>query len=111
MPDVLQHPPPATVPTAPAARAMAATGPGRVAGLDGIRGLAALFVVLNHIFERAWAGYALAAALLAIVLTVVFELPFQPHRGWIPLRQAMSARLHICRLHIWRRDACDSPGR
>jgi peptidoglycan/LPS O-acetylase OafA/YrhL len=31
--------------------------PGRVTGLDGIRGLAALFVVLNHIFERAWPGY------------------------------------------------------
>ncbi len=27
---------------------------GRVVGLDGIRGLAALVVVLNHIFERAW---------------------------------------------------------
>ena len=64
MPDVLEHPPPATAPAAPAARAMA-----------------------------------------AIELTVVFELPFQPHRGWIPLRQAMSARLHI-----WRCDACDSPG-
>ena len=37
--------------------ATAATGPGRVVGLDGIRGLAALFVVLNHIFERAWPGY------------------------------------------------------
>ncbi len=31
--------------------------PARVTGLDGIRGLAALFVVLNHIFERAWPGY------------------------------------------------------
>jgi hypothetical protein len=105
MPDVPEHPPPATVPAAPAARAIAATGPGHVVGLDGIRARAALFVVLNHIFERAWAGYALAAAMPAIVLTVVFELPFQPHRGWIPLRQAMSARLHI-----WRCDACDSPG-
>ena len=63
MTEVLEHPPPATVPAAPAARAMA-------------------------------------------VLTVVFELPFQPQRGWIPLRQAMSARLYI-----WRRDARDSPGR
>jgi peptidoglycan/LPS O-acetylase OafA/YrhL len=36
---------------------MATTRPGRVVGLDGIRGLAALFVVLNHIFERAWPGY------------------------------------------------------
>ena len=29
----------------------------RIAGLDGIRGLAALFVVMNHIFLRAWPGY------------------------------------------------------
>ncbi|MEP6815157.1 MAG: acyltransferase [Marmoricola sp.] len=31
--------------------------PGRIAGLAGIRGLAALYVVLNHIFERAWPGF------------------------------------------------------
>lgn len=30
----------------------------RIGGLDGIRGLAALFVVLNHIFERSWPGRA-----------------------------------------------------
>lgn len=30
---------------------------GRIVGLDGVRGLAALFVVLNHIFLRAWPGY------------------------------------------------------
>jgi peptidoglycan/LPS O-acetylase OafA/YrhL len=36
---------------------MTVTRPDRVAGLDGIRGLAALFVVVNHIFERAWPGY------------------------------------------------------
>jgi peptidoglycan/LPS O-acetylase OafA/YrhL len=29
----------------------------RVVGLDGIRGIAALFVVMNHIFLRAWPGY------------------------------------------------------
>jgi peptidoglycan/LPS O-acetylase OafA/YrhL len=29
----------------------------RLAGLDGIRGLAALFVVVNHVFERAFPGY------------------------------------------------------
>jgi peptidoglycan/LPS O-acetylase OafA/YrhL len=57
MTDIREHPPPATAPAAPAARAMAATGPGRVVGVDGIRGLAALFVVLNHIFERAWPEY------------------------------------------------------
>ena len=31
--------------------------PGRIAGLVGIRELAALFVVMNHIFLRAWPGY------------------------------------------------------
>jgi peptidoglycan/LPS O-acetylase OafA/YrhL len=31
--------------------------PRRIRGLDGLRGLAALFVVLNHIFLRAWPGY------------------------------------------------------
>ena len=57
MTDIGEHPPPAATSAAPAAHAMAATRPGRVSGLDGIRGLAALFVVLNHIFERAWPGY------------------------------------------------------
>jgi peptidoglycan/LPS O-acetylase OafA/YrhL len=55
MTDIREHPPPAIAPAAPAAAR--ATRPGRVVGLDGIRGLAALFVVLNHIFERAWPGY------------------------------------------------------
>jgi peptidoglycan/LPS O-acetylase OafA/YrhL len=35
---------------------------GRVVGLDGIRGLAALFVVLNHVFLRAWPGYPVDTA-------------------------------------------------
>ena len=29
----------------------------RIAGLDGVRGLAALYVVINHIFLRAFPGY------------------------------------------------------
>jgi peptidoglycan/LPS O-acetylase OafA/YrhL len=29
----------------------------RLAGLDGVRGVAALFVVVNHVFERAFPGY------------------------------------------------------
>jgi peptidoglycan/LPS O-acetylase OafA/YrhL len=59
MTDIREHPPPASAPAAPSVRApaTAAAAPGRVVGLDGIRGLAALFVVLNHIFERAWPGY------------------------------------------------------
>ena len=54
MTDIREHPPPAA---APAANATAATRPGRVVGLDGIRGLAALYVVVYHIFLRAWPGY------------------------------------------------------
>ena len=57
MTDIREHPPPASAPAAPEARALAATGPGRVVGLDGIRGLAALYVVIYHIFLRAWSGY------------------------------------------------------
>ncbi len=55
MTDMREHPPPTTA-SAPPAEPIAATQPGRVVGMDGIRGLAALFVVLNHIFERAWRG-------------------------------------------------------
>ena len=56
MTDIREHPPPATAPAAPAARAMAATGPGRVVGLDGIRGLAALFVVAQPHLRARLAG-------------------------------------------------------
>src|SRR5438445_13464934 len=31
--------------------------PRRIAGLEGLRGLAALYVVVNHIFLRAFPGY------------------------------------------------------
>lgn len=44
---------------APGSAALAARPgpcPTRIVGLDGIRGLAAVFVVLNHIFERSWPG-------------------------------------------------------
>ena len=36
---------------------MTTTPPQRLAGLDGVRGLAALFVVVNHVFLRAFPGY------------------------------------------------------
>jgi hypothetical protein len=96
MTQIREHPPPGNAP----ARAVAVTQPGRVAGLDGIRGLAALFVVLNHIFERARPGYpANPAPFWAAWMTYGrFELPFQRHRGWLPLRPAMSARLW----QLWR---------
>jgi peptidoglycan/LPS O-acetylase OafA/YrhL len=56
MTGIREHPPPSTAPAAPA---MAATRPGRVVGLDGIRGLAALFVVLNH--DRPWSSAEMVA--------------------------------------------------
>jgi len=70
--------------------------PGRIVGLDGIRGLAALYVVLNHIFERAWPGYPADHALwwageliygrFAVVIFIAlsgFSLGLGPARsGW-----------------------------
>src|SRR5215475_144286 len=97
---IREHPPAITAPAtspAPEARAPTDASPGRVVGLDGIRGLAALFVVLNHIFERAWPGYPganhapfWAAWLLygrgAVVIFIVlsgFSLGLGPARsGW-----------------------------
>jgi peptidoglycan/LPS O-acetylase OafA/YrhL len=45
-----------------------------------------MFLVLVAILLPMTVGFARMFA-------AVFELPFQRHRGWIPLRQAMSARL------------------
>src|ERR1700742_370608 len=68
----------------------------RIAGLDGIRGLAALYVVINHVFLRAFPGYPVdhapfwAAWLIygrfAVVVFIVlsgFSLALSPaRRGW-----------------------------
>jgi peptidoglycan/LPS O-acetylase OafA/YrhL len=68
----------------------------RVAGLDGIRGLAALFVVVNHVFLRAFPGYPVDHApfwaawfiygRFAVVVFIVvsgFSLALSPaRRGW-----------------------------
>lgn len=72
------------------------TGRRRVVGLDGIRGLAALFVVVNHIFLRAFPGYPANHApffagwfiygRFAVVVFIVlsgFSLSLAPARaGW-----------------------------
>src|SRR5207248_19964 len=68
----------------------------RLVGLDGIRGLAALFVVINHVFLRAFPGYPVDHAPLwaawfiygrfAVVVFIVlsgFSLALSPARhGW-----------------------------
>jgi peptidoglycan/LPS O-acetylase OafA/YrhL len=72
------------------------TAPRRIAGLDGIRGLAALFVVVNHVFLRTFPGYPVdnapfwAAPFIygrfAVVVFIVlsgFSLALSPARhGW-----------------------------
>ena len=52
---------PEQAPAGPPARS-SALGAARIAGLEGIRGLAALFVVVNHVFLRAFPGYPVDTA-------------------------------------------------
>ncbi len=68
----------------------------RLAGLDGIRGLAASYVVVNHVFERAfpgyphdrapwWAGWFIFGRFAVVVFIVLsgFSLALSPARhGW-----------------------------
>ena len=68
----------------------------RLAGLDGIRGLAALYVVVNHVFLRAfpgypvdnapfWAGWFIYGRFAVVVFIVLsgFSLALSPaRRGW-----------------------------
>jgi peptidoglycan/LPS O-acetylase OafA/YrhL len=79
-------------------QAAPATGPrpGRLVGLDGIRGLAALYVVVNHVFLRAfpgypvdhapfWAGWLIYGRFAVVVFIVLsgFSLAVSPARhGW-----------------------------
>ncbi|WP_066942302.1 acyltransferase family protein [Microtetraspora fusca] len=83
-----------TVPATPPGAA--AAPPARIAGLDGIRGLAALFVVLHHCWLLSFPGFPSAAAPawsgwlayghLAVVVFIVlsgFSLAVSPARaGW-----------------------------
>ncbi len=56
-------------------------------------------LVLGRVTAGTPAFFVLVAILLPVTVcfarmfATVFEIPFQRHRGWIPLRQAMSARL------------------
>jgi peptidoglycan/LPS O-acetylase OafA/YrhL len=75
---------------------VAARADKRLAGLDGIRGLAALYVVINHVFLRAfpgypvdhapfWAGWFIYGRFAVVVFIVLsgFSLALSPARhGW-----------------------------
>src|SRR5215471_9350750 len=60
-------------------------------------------LVLSRVAAGTMRFFVLAAILLPVTVcfarlfAAVFELPFMRHRGWIPLRQAMSARLRQLR--------------
>jgi peptidoglycan/LPS O-acetylase OafA/YrhL len=88
-----------------------AAGRRRVAGLDGIRGLAALFVVVNHIYLRAFPGYPVTRAPLwaagfiygrfAVVVFIVlsgFSLAIAPARGGWRLGESAE----FARRRAWR---------
>jgi peptidoglycan/LPS O-acetylase OafA/YrhL len=112
MTDTDARPSPGTAP-ATATAATAVTGPGRVTGLNGIRGLAALYVVAYHIFLRAWPGYPGAsrppfwmlwlsfgrAAVAVFIVLSGFSLGLGPARsGWRLKSIAVYARRRAWRI-------------
>jgi peptidoglycan/LPS O-acetylase OafA/YrhL len=93
------------------APAVISSRPKRLAGLDGLRGLAALYVVIYHVFLRAfhgfppdhvpfWAGF-LAYGRFAVVVFIVlsgFSLALPPARhGW-----RLDGVRQFARRRVWR---------
>src|SRR5581483_1812287 len=86
--------------------------PRRLAGLDGVRGLAALYVVINHVFLRAfpgypadhapfWAGWFIYGRFAVVVFIVLsgFSLALSPARhGWRLDRVSAFARRRAWRI-------------
>jgi peptidoglycan/LPS O-acetylase OafA/YrhL len=93
---------------------LADAGPARpwLAGLDGIRGLAALYVVVHHVFLRAfpgypvdhapfWAGWFIYGRFAVVVFIVLsgFSLALSPaRRGWRLDGRSRFARRRIVRI-------------
>ncbi|HEY1485876.1 MAG TPA: acyltransferase family protein, partial [Micromonosporaceae bacterium] len=85
--------------------------PSRLRGLDGIRGLAALFVVIDHIYLRAfpgypvdnapfWAGWFIYGRFAVVVFIVLsgFSLAVSPARaGW-----RLDGNARFARRRAWR---------
>src|SRR5207248_10470196 len=90
----------------------------RLAGLDGLRGLAALFVVVNHVFLRAFPGYPVDKApfwagpvIYRRFAVVVFPLLLLVVRRWGAIAMVATVTFvvatvgivgpHISHLHIF----------
>jgi peptidoglycan/LPS O-acetylase OafA/YrhL len=101
----------ANAPASPSSASVADRGRGRLAGLDGLRGLAALYVVVHHIFERAfpgypgdhapfWAGWFIYGRFAVVVFIVLsgFSLALSPARHG----RRLDAISRFARRRAWR---------
>ena len=76
------------LPAATQAPEIADAPPRRLAGLDGVRGLAALFVVVNHVFLRAFPGYPVDKAPFWAAWFTLWRCAASAERSQDPLASA-----------------------